>query len=464
MSIGPSMLAPVVAACCLLCVAFNARSRVCRVWRCADTARRTGEAHARRARAKRTKCTGDAPSADDRPSSFMAARPGGLSTGRTMHFSARLGDVPCPSSGSPRAVRATCEFVYAQGGACTVGSDVHAQNPRLRVGVHVASNAGRPGGLLGLRGELDHRQVHCNHRTHEEDVVSNWLLSEVRNPPCQRRAFAAPRLISFPPPVRACISARAGILARGIGCIARLSIVAGACAIWTLPHLTRFRVLITFTLAVLMISAMPGSLSRAPCLFASPLSLVTSRAVPCVLVCFALSLVTPRAVLCVRVCVSVGLFVRRRFVRRRGNHGLPEPRASLYCPSMMAAGFRARWFSLRGSSLAVPLPAPTPLGGCFARKVLGCFSCQPVCLGWWLCCPCACRPNAGAARRSVGSMARTRNLRCVDDYPFFRSAVAATLCAALDAMVHDGALPALRVSVRACRLLCCACCVRAWLL
>jgi hypothetical protein len=195
-----------------------------------------------------------------------------------------------------------------------------------------------------------------------------------------------------------------------------------------------------------------------------PLSLVTSRAVPRVLVCFALSLVTPRAVLCVRVCVPVGLFVRRRFVRRRGNHGLPEPRASLYCPSMMAAGFRARWFSLLGSSLAVPLLAPAPLDGCFARKVLGCFSCQPVCLGWWLCCPCSCRPNAGAARRSVGSMARTRNLRCVDDYPFFRSAVAATLRAALDAMVHDGALPALRVSVRACRWLCCACCVRAWLL
>lgn len=222
------------------------------------------------------KCTGVAPSADDRPSSFMAARPGGLSTGRTMHFSARLGDVPCPARGSPRAVRAKCEFVYAQGGACTVGSAVHAQNPRLRVAVHVAANAGRPGGLLGLRGELDYRQVHCNHKTHEEDVVSNWLLSEVRNPPCQRRAFAAPRLT---PPPRACISARAGIVTRGIDCIARLSIVAGACAIWTLPHLTRFRVLITFTLTVLMISAMPGSLSRAPCLFASPFR--WSRHAPC---------------------------------------------------------------------------------------------------------------------------------------------------------------------------------------
>lgn len=49
----------------------------------------------------------------------------------------------------------------------------------VNIATVVASNSGRPGGACRKRdGTLDTKKVHENHKTQEEDVVSNWMIAE----------------------------------------------------------------------------------------------------------------------------------------------------------------------------------------------------------------------------------------------------------------------------------------------
>ena len=54
----------------------------------------------------------------------------------------------------------------------------------------VASNSGRPGGSCRkLDGGVDHDKLHAGHRTQEEDVVSNWLLTASESRRVQSEVF-----------------------------------------------------------------------------------------------------------------------------------------------------------------------------------------------------------------------------------------------------------------------------------
>ena len=68
-----------------------------------------------------------------------------------------------------------------------VGLELWDADHDLRIGTMVAANSGRPGGACGA---CDHssgtavgvaRALHANHKTQEEDVVSNWLLTSAHN-------------------------------------------------------------------------------------------------------------------------------------------------------------------------------------------------------------------------------------------------------------------------------------------
>ena len=73
-----------------------------------------------------------------------------------------------------------CEVWPEVGGCGTVGFKIHSSNPAYRIGVLIAGNSGRPGGSVGnFGGGLNHKGVHTGHRTQEEDMVSNWLLTQV---------------------------------------------------------------------------------------------------------------------------------------------------------------------------------------------------------------------------------------------------------------------------------------------
>jgi hypothetical protein len=49
----------------------------------------------------------------------------------------------------------------------------------VKIATVVASNSGRPGGACRKSdGTLDTKKVHENHKTQEEDVVSNWMIAE----------------------------------------------------------------------------------------------------------------------------------------------------------------------------------------------------------------------------------------------------------------------------------------------
>jgi len=62
------------------------------------------------------------------------------------------------------------------GGATTCAVHLYEESRgEARIGLMVAANSGRPAGAVGLRGSV--KGVHTGHRTQEEDIVSNWLLT-----------------------------------------------------------------------------------------------------------------------------------------------------------------------------------------------------------------------------------------------------------------------------------------------
>ena len=77
----------------------------------------------------------------------------------------------------PRAVTC-CEVITEIGGCGTVGYKIHSAKPELCISALIAGNSGRPGGSVGGFEGLIQRSVHSRHRTQEEDMVSNWLLTQ----------------------------------------------------------------------------------------------------------------------------------------------------------------------------------------------------------------------------------------------------------------------------------------------
>ena len=67
----------------------------------------------------------------------------------------------------------------APGGATTVASNYKGK----RVGLMVAANSGRPGGSVGRMGGsggINHDKIRGDHKTQEEDIVSNWLITSAK--------------------------------------------------------------------------------------------------------------------------------------------------------------------------------------------------------------------------------------------------------------------------------------------
>jgi len=61
-------------------------------------------------------------------------------------------------------------------GMTNIGYTLHMQNPNWRFATLVAGNSGRPGGAVGQAdGTVD--KLHAGHRTQEEDIVANWLIT-----------------------------------------------------------------------------------------------------------------------------------------------------------------------------------------------------------------------------------------------------------------------------------------------
>jgi hypothetical protein len=105
------------------------------------------------------------------------------------HFSLRQTFPPLAAPHTAHAVLFTEED--NAGGVAGVGLALHRQDPTLRIATLVASNSGRPGGACrALNGDVDHAALHTRHRTQEEDVVSNWLLTLSASPTVQSTEFA----------------------------------------------------------------------------------------------------------------------------------------------------------------------------------------------------------------------------------------------------------------------------------
>jgi len=94
---------------------------------------------------------------------------------RVIHFSLRQGHKPNPMLAALKGA-ATCEDMTMEGGATTVACELQNQYPELRIGLMVAANSGRPGGACGCKGEV--AAIHHHHTTQEEDIFSNWILTE----------------------------------------------------------------------------------------------------------------------------------------------------------------------------------------------------------------------------------------------------------------------------------------------
>lgn len=69
------------------------------------------------------------------------------------------------------------ECVIDNGGLTNVGYKIYCENRDVVIGTMVAGNSGRPGGACGNFDGYA-QNLHANHTTQEEDVVSNWLLTE----------------------------------------------------------------------------------------------------------------------------------------------------------------------------------------------------------------------------------------------------------------------------------------------
>ncbi len=74
---------------------------------------------------------------------------------------------------------AKAEFQMYNGGVTTAGYTLY-KDPEFKdskIGIMVAGNSGRPGGAIGgLKGVIV-KSVHPYHKTQEEDIVSNWLMT-----------------------------------------------------------------------------------------------------------------------------------------------------------------------------------------------------------------------------------------------------------------------------------------------
>ena len=101
---------------------------------------------------------------------------------RAEHVTFRLGADPAGDRaalyGASGAVWPSnrCLSRPCDGGTTTAAYNIYKEaSGDTRIGVMVAANSGRPGGACGARASVS--SVHCRHRTQEEDVFSNWLVS-----------------------------------------------------------------------------------------------------------------------------------------------------------------------------------------------------------------------------------------------------------------------------------------------
>lgn len=76
-------------------------------------------------------------------------------------------------------------FKAYPGGCTNLALYLSKQYPRHKIAIVIAGNSGRPGGACGHleMGRPTVKNLHHKHKTQEEDVLSNWLLThkEVRN-------------------------------------------------------------------------------------------------------------------------------------------------------------------------------------------------------------------------------------------------------------------------------------------
>ena len=92
-----------------------------------------------------------------------------------------------------RQVPAQLEVCVDAGGltnvaiACLAAQQVNGVGGSWRVGTMVAANSGRPGGACSASSTggrtLETEKLHAHHKTQEEDVVSNWLLTAAEDNP-----------------------------------------------------------------------------------------------------------------------------------------------------------------------------------------------------------------------------------------------------------------------------------------
>ena len=86
----------------------------------------------------------------------------------------------------------SCEVIPEVGGCGTVGFKIHSSKPGLRISALIAGNSGRPGGSVGnFGGGLNQNSVNSHHRTQEEDMVSNWLLTQYHDRASRAKVFDA---------------------------------------------------------------------------------------------------------------------------------------------------------------------------------------------------------------------------------------------------------------------------------
>ena len=85
-----------------------------------------------------------------------------------------------------------CEVIPEEGGCGTVGFKIYSSKPGVRISALIAGNSGRPGGSVGnFGGGLNKNAVNAHHRTQEEDMVSNWLLTQYQDHASRAKAFDA---------------------------------------------------------------------------------------------------------------------------------------------------------------------------------------------------------------------------------------------------------------------------------
>jgi hypothetical protein len=105
------------------------------------------------------------------------------------HFSLRQTFPPLAAPHTAHAVLFT--ETDDAGGVARVGLALNRRDPTLRIATLVASNSGRPGGACrALNGDVVRGKLHAGHKTQEEDVVSNWLLTLSASPTVQSTEFA----------------------------------------------------------------------------------------------------------------------------------------------------------------------------------------------------------------------------------------------------------------------------------